>query len=58
MTSHLDNLLTSYPCGGRQVYDVNIVATMLAHGIPAILTHNTADFARFSGYISVVPLVP
>ena len=46
------------PCGGRQVYDANIVATMLAHGIPNLLTHNTADFNRFSGYITVIPLVP
>jgi len=31
---------------------------MLAHGIPNLLTQNTADFNRFSGYLTVVPLVP
>lgn len=51
-------LLATVPCGGRQVYDANIVATMLAHGVPNLLTHNTADFTRFSGYIAIIPLVP
>jgi predicted nucleic acid-binding protein len=51
-------LLAAVRCGGRQVYDANIVATMLAHGVPNLLTHNTADFVRFSGYIAIIPLVP
>jgi predicted nucleic acid-binding protein len=51
-------LLAAVPCGGRQVYDANIAATMLAHGVPNLLTHNTADFSRFGGYIAVIPLVP
>jgi predicted nucleic acid-binding protein len=55
---HLLSLLTSIPCGGKQVHDANIVATMLAHGIPRLLTHNVADFSRFAGVITVVPLVP
>ena len=44
------------PSGGKQVHDANIVATMLIYGIPQILTHNTADFARFSELITVLPL--
>ena len=32
------------------------VATMLAHDIHTILTHNTDDYARFAGLITVVPL--
>ena len=51
-------LLSSVSCGGRQVHDANITATMLAHGVPNVLTHNTADFKRFSAYITVIPLVP
>jgi predicted nucleic acid-binding protein len=58
VTSQLESLLTVVPCGGKQVHDANIVATMLTHGITKLLTHNTADFARFSAYITVVPLVP
>lgn len=42
--------------GGKQIHDANIAATMLAHGIPTLLTHNVSDFARFSTYITVVPL--
>lgn len=58
VTGHLDTLLAAIPCGGRQVYDANITATMLAYNIPNLLTHNTADFTRFGGYIAIVPLVP
>jgi hypothetical protein len=29
---------------------------MLAYGVPALLTNNTDDFARFSEIITVVPL--
>ena len=34
----------------------DIVATMLAYGIFSILTHNTSDFQRFAGYITIIPL--
>jgi len=36
--------------------DANIVATMQACGIPRLLTHHEADFARHAGTITVVPL--
>jgi predicted nucleic acid-binding protein len=52
------NLLASIPCAGKQVHDANIVATMLAHGIPKLLTHNVADFNRFAAHITVIPLIP
>jgi|SRR5579884_502840 len=58
VTIHLLSLLTSIPCAGKQIHDANIVATMLAHGIPRLLTHNVADFSRFAGIITVIPLVP
>jgi predicted nucleic acid-binding protein len=58
VTAHLLNLLGSVPCAGKQVHDANIVATMLSHGIPKLLTHNIADFNRFAGLIAVLPLVP
>jgi predicted nucleic acid-binding protein len=58
VTIHLLSLLSSIPCGGKQVHDANIVATMLAPGIPRLLTHNVVDFSRFAGIITVVPLVP
>lgn len=58
VTSHLLNLLGSVACGGKQVHDANIVATMLVHGMSKLLTHNVADFKRFAAHITVIPLVP
>ena len=57
VTLRLMDLLRTVPVGGKQVHDANIVATMLAHGIPRLLTHNTADFARFGGSIRLEPLI-
>ena len=51
-------LVERIPMAGKQVHDANIVATMQTHGITRLLTHNTADFARFAGLIIVVPLAP
>ena len=58
VTAELIALLKIIPCGGKQVHDANIVATMLTHGISRILTHNVVDFRRFSSHITVLPLVP
>ncbi|MEH1908040.1 MAG: type II toxin-antitoxin system VapC family toxin [Nostoc sp.] len=56
VTERLLTLMEEIPSGGKQVHDANIVATMLIYGIPQLLTHNTSDFARFSGLITVLPL--
>ena len=56
----LDNLIAlarQIPMAGRQIHDANIVATMLTHSIQRLLTHNTADFARFAHLITILPLV-
>lgn len=57
VTAQLLHLLSQIPCGGKQVHDANIVATMLAHGIPNLLTNNAADFSRFVPLITIVPLI-
>ncbi|MBD2043665.1 type II toxin-antitoxin system VapC family toxin [Microcoleus sp. FACHB-672] len=57
VTERLLMLMQEIPVGGRQVHDANIVATMLVYGIRQLLTHNVADFNRFSKLIAVVPLV-
>ncbi len=57
VTERLLYLLEQIPTGGSQVHDANIVATMQVYGIRHLLTHNTADFARFAHLITVVPLV-
>lgn len=51
------SLLKETKSVGKQVHDTNIVATMLTHGIDAVLTHNISDFQRFSHLITVVPMV-
>lgn len=50
------DLMQTVPIAGKQVHDANIVATMQVYGISHLLTHNVADFARFSRFITVVPL--
>lgn len=56
VTARFLDLLRKVPVGGKQVHDANIVATMLANGIRRLLTHNVADFARFSRYIDILTL--
>ena len=56
ITKQLLILMEKIPLGGKQVHDANIVATMLVHNIPTLLTNNTDDFKRFSHLITVLPL--
>lgn len=58
VTHHLLTLLAQVACGGKQVHDANIVATMIAYQIPELLTDNVADFTRFAHWITVVPIAP
>jgi predicted nucleic acid-binding protein len=53
VTNQLLALMANYPIGGKQVHDANIVATMLIHGIPCLLTHNAKDFERFGDIVTV-----
>lgn len=50
-------LIRQHQLGGKQVHDTNIVATMLAHDIPCLLTHNVKDFTRFEELITIEGLV-
>jgi predicted nucleic acid-binding protein len=56
VTVELLNLLGRVPCHGKQVHDANTAATMIARGVPNLLTHNVADFTRFAPAITVIPL--
>ena len=58
VTAALSQLLLTIPAGGKQIYDANIVATIQTYGVTNLLTHNTADFARFAGMVQIIPLVP
>lgn len=56
VTQQLLALMARIPVRGKQVHDANIVATMLVHDIPDLLTRNTSDFIRYSGLITLLPL--
>jgi len=56
VADRLLGLLADVECGGKQVHDANVVATMLVHGIGTIVTMNLDDFARFDRYVSLVRL--
>src|SRR5438105_13912809 len=56
VSEKLGELVQRFSVKGRQVHDANIVATMVTHGLQDLLTHNVADFARFSPLIAVHPL--
>jgi predicted nucleic acid-binding protein len=52
----LIDILQKTTVAGKQVHDANIVATMQVHEVHHLLTHNTADFERFSSFITILPL--
>lgn len=52
----LAELVLTHECRGVVIHDANVVATALAHGVPAIVTENWEDFRRFDQLVEVVPL--
>ena len=56
MSKQLLDLIARYGVRGRLVHDANIVATMLTHGIPRLLTFNARDFRRFGDLIEIMAL--
>jgi len=54
VTFHLLTLLNNYAVSGKQIHDANIVATMLANDIVALLTLNTKDFTRYADKITLL----
>jgi predicted nucleic acid-binding protein len=55
--NELYTLIQQHQVVGPKVHDANIVATMLAHRVTHLLTHNVADFTRYASRITVIPLV-
>lgn len=56
VTSQLIALIKTFPTGGKQIHDANIVATMLAYGVPTLLTTNVEDMRRFAVKINLIAL--
>jgi predicted nucleic acid-binding protein len=56
VADRLLEVLDAVDCTGKQVHDANVVATMLVHGIDAVVTSNVDDFTRFGDRVRVVEL--
>ncbi len=56
VVDRLCSLLQQVECTGKQIHDAQVVATMLAYGIRALVTTNVGDFKRFSDRIAIVDL--
>ena len=56
VADRLLGLLTDVECRGKQVHDANLIATMLVHGIGAVVTMNLEDFTRFGRHVSLIRL--
>lgn len=50
-----EQLVIKYQVKGKQAHDTRLVAAMIAHRIPHILTFNTADFRRFTEITAIDP---
>ncbi len=48
-------LVVQIGVSGVQVHDARIAACLRAHGVTRLLTFNTKDFVRYSGFIAVDP---
>jgi predicted nucleic acid-binding protein len=56
VTKNLLAILEKIIIRGRKIHDANIVATMLSHNIPTLITENKKDFERFSSFIEVLTI--
>jgi predicted nucleic acid-binding protein len=57
-SEELARLVQQFAVRGRQVHDANLVAVMRLSGVRDLLTHNPADFTRFTPLIQVHSLIP
>lgn len=58
VADQLRELLRLVDCTGTQVHDANVVATMLTHGIGAVVTEDIGDFGRFDAIVDIIALRP
>ena len=48
-------LVVQHGASGVQVHDARIAACLRVHGITRLLTFNTKDFVRYTGFAAVSP---
>jgi len=51
-----EGLIAKYAVAGKPAHDVRLVAVMIEHHIPRLLTFNDSDFSRFSEITALNPL--
>jgi predicted nucleic acid-binding protein len=51
-------LLRQHPVTGCQVFDAQLVATILRNGITRLYTFNRSDFEHFPGLEVLMPVAP
>ncbi|MBA3316093.1 MAG: PIN domain-containing protein [Planctomycetaceae bacterium] len=49
------DLARRYPVKGAEVFDLQLAAAMLAHGVTTIYTFNTPDFQRVTEIKALTP---
>jgi predicted nucleic acid-binding protein len=50
-----ERLVTQYQVLGKNAHHARLVAAMLVHGVPRILTFNIQDFQRYAGIVVLSP---
>ncbi len=50
-----EQLVSRHAVVGKPAHDARIVAAMMAHGVPNLLTFNLSDFTRYPGITPVSP---
>jgi predicted nucleic acid-binding protein len=58
LVSRWTALLRQHPVIGRKVFDVQLVATLLANGVKKLYTFNRADFEPFAEIEVLTPVAP
>ena len=48
-------LIVEFGVSGVQVHDARIAASLRVHGVTQLLTFNTKDFTRYSGFTAIDP---
>jgi predicted nucleic acid-binding protein len=58
VAQHAITLASQYELRGVDIFDAQIVATMLRHDVPCVYTANERDFARFETIRVINPFAP
>jgi predicted nucleic acid-binding protein len=51
-------LVRHHPVSGRKIFDVQLVATLLANGVRKLYTFNRTDFEPFAEIEVLTPVAP